>query len=282
MSLKEKPIVFFKAKNIDVSISWSELFVGHVRINVTAHEAKLLYSQYVLKKLSQNSRENIESAKDIKETLFPVSLEEIRIVDSEITSSDFFGVTDKLPTQLASINGRVTNLTPTEEKQISHFQVSGKFPKDSPLEVEGLYNNYHESLDWKAKLKVERFDLVSTNDWIYAMIPLSFESGAVSIFAEAESKNKKVKGYAKPFVKHAHILGDDKDFKELKQFGVEISASVVNHLFRTRKDKTVATILNFSYEDNKFDWDFWKVLKELVKNGYVEELKEGFEKSPVI
>lgn len=277
LSLKQKPIVFLEADDIDVAISWKELFLGHVRMNITVKGSRFYYSQYVLQQLSKNTQENLDSARDIKNTLFPVSVEEIRIRNGQVTSSDFFGVTDKLPTQLESIEATITNLTPSEEKQISHFKVSGDFPKKSPLHIQGLFNSFQTPMGWKAKLKVQSFDLVSTNQWMYAMVPITFESGAVSIFAEVESRNQHIVGYAKPFIKHAHIIGDDKDFKGFKQFGLELSASVVNHLFRTSKDKTVATIFKFKYADNKLDWDLWDVLKELFKNGYVETLTEDFE-----
>ena len=78
---------------------------------------------------------------------------------------------------------------------------------------------------------------------------------------------------------NAAFVGDDKDFKGLTQFGIELSVAGLNRLFRDSKDKTAAAKIDFKYENETFSWNMWDVLKSLFKNGYVERLEEDFEKS---
>lgn len=277
LTLRDKPVTFFRARDIDVSVAWRELFKGRIKMDIVIDGAELIYSQYVVKKLAEKPKENYESAKGVKNTLIPISVDKTEIVRSGVISSDFFGITDKLPTSLENVEATITNLTPDETEQISHFKMSANFPQQAPLEASGLFNMMQTPSDWTAKIKLSNFDITTTNNWMYQVIPLSFESGVLTIFSETESKSGTIKGYVKPFLKNVHIMGDERDFKGLQQWGIELSTAMINGIFRTRDDKTVATKMDFSYANGKFNYNLWDVIKELFKNGYVEELSQDFE-----
>lgn len=279
MTLREKPIKFLQVKDTDVSIAWRELFQRlEIKTDIKVDQAKLLYSDYVLKKLSQNTSENLDSAKDAGSTLFPINIERIEIARSDIESSDFFGVTDKLPVVVTDVNGQVLNLTPNEKRQVSHFKFGGNLmSQTSPIEIDGMFNRFIKPIDWEVRVKANNFDLRTTNPWMYHVAPLTFKKGTLNIWSEVKSTHGKIEGYAKPFVTEVEMMGDEKDFKGFKQFGIEIGLAALNLFFRSSQDKTTACKFEFKYENQKFEWSFWQVLKSLFKNGYKEPLNKGFD-----
>lgn len=277
LTLRKKPIRFLEVEDVNVSIDWIELFKGRIRTDVRATGLKLLYSDYVISQIAEAPAENAEQAKSAGKTLFPISVERIELRKSTVASADFFGVTDKLPVIVEDVTANVTNLTPTEKRQVSYFDFAGRMNESAPLELSGNFNFFIKPVDWQAKVMARDFVLATTNPWIYNVAPLSFKQGRVSLYAEAKSTAGKVEGYAKPFARDVEFVGDARDFKGFSQFGIEISLAALNMFFRTADDKTVATKVDFSYDDKKFEWNFWKVLGGLFKNGYKEKLAEGFD-----
>lgn len=277
LTLRKKPIRFLEVQDIDVTIDWVELFKGNIRTDIRADQLKLLYSDYVIDQISQAPQENAEQAKSAGETLFPISIEKINLVNSTIASADFFGVSDQLPVVVEDLNAEITNLTPTPPRQISYYKFDGKIGKSSPLEISGNFNMFNSPVDWNARVMIKEFILKTTNPWMLQAAPLSFKKGSLNIYSEAQSISGKIKGYAKPFVSDAEFVGDDKDFKGFDQLGIEIGLAALNMFFQNPENQTVATKVEFSYEDQKFEWNFWQALKGLFKNGYKEKLSEGFD-----
>jgi hypothetical protein len=277
LHMRDKPVTFLTVSDIDVSIAWREILRGKIKTDIVTKEVRLLYSDYVLERLAQKPKDNVEKASEAGAKLFPVSIERIRFIDAAVNAADFFGVTDKLPVMIENVNGEVTNLTPDKQRQISYFQVKGDFPKGSDLEVSGLFNLTLTPTEWEAKTSVKDFDLLSVNPWMYNAAPLTFEKGKLTLFSEVKSEKGIITGYAKPFLQNVGFVGDEKDFKGFSQLGIEISLATLNRLFRSSSDKTVAAKIEFTYAKNEFKWNFWDVTKSLFKNGYVEPLEKGFD-----
>ncbi len=277
LTLREKPIRFVDASDINVAIDWTELFQGRIRTDVRVTGLKLLYSDYVITQIAQAPAENAEQAKSAGKALFPISVEKIVVRRSTIASADFFGVTDKLPVVVDDISAEVTNLTPIEQRQVSYFKLEGELNGSAPLELSGNFNYFAKPIDWKAKVMAKNFVLSTTNPWMYQVAPLSFQKGNLTLYAEAKATAGRIIGYAKPFAKDVEMVGDERDFKGFTQFGIEIGLAAMNAVFKNAENQTVATKVDFTVENGKFDWNFWKALNELFKNGYKEKLPEGFD-----
>lgn len=278
LTLREKPIEFLVIDDIDVSIAWRELFQhAKIKTDIVLTRPRLLYSDYVMGKLRKAPDENAKDAKDAGERLFPISIESVVFKRGEVGSADFFGVTDRLPVVIEDIDGELTNLTPTEKSQISTVSLEGRLSGNSPLKINGVLNTFVSPTDWKIRLSAQNFPLTTTNPWMYHVAPLTFEKGSVRLYLEAESRAGTIEGYVKPFLHDVAFVGDDRDFKGFKQFGIEISLAALNLFFRNSANKTVAARADFGYRHGNFKWNFWQVVKELFKNGYQKPLQEGFD-----
>lgn len=97
------------------------------------------------------------------------------------------------------------------------------------------------------------------------------------MFGEVKGERNGIRGYVKPFLKKAEFVGDTKDFSNLKHFGIEIATASANLILRTSSEHIVATKVDFSYENSKFDWNASKAISEAVKNGFQSKLEPGIE-----
>lgn len=277
VTLKSKPVEFFTAREVDVSVAWRELFRGRIRTDIIGNQAQFIYSDEIIAAIKGAPDKATNDAKNAGEKLFPLNIERIDIRNSSISSVDFFGFSKDLPVQISNIEGRYSNGTPSESNPLSLFSLSGNIFNDSSLKAAGQLNLLKDPSAWLVSAEVKNFTLTSANPFLKSKLPLTFKQGTLDLYTEVKSERGKIEGYVKPFIKNAEIIGDEGDFKGIKHFGIELSVAAVNLIFKNSKNETVATKFLFSYEKGIFDWNASKTISELYKNGYREELTPGVE-----
>lgn len=264
----DKP--FLTVESVDVSIAWRELFRGRVLTDIVikqAHfEADTQFAQPAQKNVQKTQDEAVAAGKK----LFPVDVERIEIRNSKMNYASYNFFVDH-------IEGRLSRVFATEENPLSLLTLKGDVLGKFPLKIVGDLNLLKTPKAWVMAAELQNFNTVSANSFVSRFAPLTFKNGQLDIYAEVKSEDGRISGYVKPFLKDAEVMGDDKDFKSLKHFGIELSVAFVNALFKSSKDKVVATRVLFQHEDGKFQWNARETVAELFKNGYRESLPRGIE-----
>jgi len=263
LKLNNKP--FLKAHSVDVSVAWREIFKGRIVTDIVINQFEFL----VLTDMSRLASPKDDAMKS-KSTLFPAKVERVDFNEAQLIFEEYPSLTESERLRIRHINGRMTNLTPNEKKQISHFDFTA-----SLLSFFGELNIYKKPMSWHLNAQMKSFDLTTLNSFLKRHVPLTFTKGQLDLYVETHSANKKIQGYIKPFFKKVDIMKNEEHFKNVKHFGIEILTAISNLILRDT-EKEVATTIEFDY-DGKLNIKKAKALKGALKNGFVEPLAPGIE-----
>ncbi len=275
LTMKDRPLTFATVRDVDVSVAWRELLRLHVRVDVVVSEAQLLYSDSLRKEIFQQPQVHKKDAQSALSKLVPLGVERIRVLDSSLGTADFFGISEKLPAAISGFSATINHLTTDAKHPVMYFEAQGKVSGDSIMQVAGDLNTFQKEKTGSVKMNLQSFDIRRLNPWMIHLLPLSFEKGLLTVYTEVKIQGADVTGYLKPFLHDLHIVGDKMDFTSLRQFGVELSVSLLNSLFQD-KDDDLAAQIDFKYTDGKLDWNFWDILKSMIKNSRKNNLKKSF------
>lgn len=271
--LKRNQRKFVDIDAVDVSIAWRELFKGRILTDIAIERMDFHYLSEVTKAAKTEDQDHAKSAKN---TLFPVKIERIVITDSVVTLEELPSLKEGARLQLTGIEGRVTNLTPSEKLALSFFNINGTFMGSSKIKTVGHLNMTKKPLSWDVDGEVHSFDLTSLNQFLKRKLPLTFTTGKLDLYAEAKSEGGKIVGYVKPFLKNIDIMTSSEDLKGPKHWFIEALTAVGNLILRTSDTKTLATRVPFVY-DGAFHIGTGEAISKAIENGFVQKLSPGIE-----
>ncbi len=276
-TLKNPQEKFFAADYIDISLSWRDLFRGHIRTDVLGSGVELIGNQAFIKAIQNQAADSKKDAKQLGEKVFPVDVSRIDLRNSKVTFADVNGLPEELKLRLTQIDGRVTNVTATEKEPNSLINIRGVFQDSATGILVGEVNQKSIPAEWLFSFEAKEFDITSLNDFLKRRVPMTIKQGRTDIYAEVKGENGNVYGYVKPFVKDLQMMGDQSDFSGIKQWGVEAVTGISNFILRSSKDQTVATKFNFAYEAGEFKWNLGEMLGKAFQHGFGGDLKPGLE-----
>lgn len=246
---------FLTIDSVDISLAWRELFKGRIVTDVTIQEGNILLTNALFEsrefKSEEERRKTAEEASGVKEKVLPLSIEQVTIHESTIQFADTLKLplTERLVAD--SIEGSIINLTPNPERPNTMMTAKATILGSSTLKIVGELKMLNKPLDWDIDTEIRKYNLATANKFITRLIPLTFKKGNMDLYVEAKSENGKIKGYAKPFFQDVDVIGDNKDFSNIKHFFVEIITALANAILKDRKTNTVATQINFDSSSGK-------------------------------
>lgn len=269
--LKGDDKTFLSISTVDVSIAWREIFRGRIVTDIVTDNLDFLFLKD-MSKLSNPKKEAVE----VKDTLFPVSVESVDLRRAQIVFEEYPSLDESSRLKIENINGQITNVTPTQKQQISAFNLSGSLQGSTQAVFIGELNMFKKPLLWDVDVEMKNFDLSKLNPVLIRKLPLSFTKGRLDLYAEAKNDNKIIKGYIKPFIKDIDVIANKEHFKGIKHFGLELLTAIGNLILRDSKSKTVATYVDFTY-NGTFNVDTAQGISKAIENGFTKKLPPGLE-----
>lgn len=277
ISFRSNDHVFLKANAIDVGIAWSELLHGRILASVEANNVVADLTHELLEKTKSTKESSKQDAKAAVETLFPVKVSRVTLNDGAIQFGDFLGAPEDPRWRISTIQGSLANLMPGPKAPYTFFTLQGRIMESSTLKSAGRAKRDKDPVEWEVDAEIHDFDLKQSNELMRKYVPLTFTKGTLDLFAEAKSTDGHITGYVKPFFKEMFVIGNAKDFKNLKHFAVEIVAAIGNFILRREATQTVATEIDFYEENGKFKVDTGKALKKAIQHGFDRPLSKAVE-----
>jgi hypothetical protein len=269
--LKGDEKTFLTISIVDVSIAWRQLFKGRIVTDIVAENVDFLF----LKDMSKLSPPKKEAV-DVKETLFPVKVESVDLKRSQIVFEEYPSLDESDRLKIENINGRITNLTPTQGNQLSNFNLTAALQGATETVFIGSLNLFKTPMLWDVDIELKDFNLATLNPVLKRQLPLTFTKGRLDLYAEAKNKGKVIRGYIKPFIKDIDVVASKENFIGIKHFGIEILTALGNLILRESETKSVATFLDFTY-DGAFKMDTSKGISKAIEHGFSRKLTPGIE-----
>lgn len=275
--LKNKNEIFFKGDIIDISLAWRELAHGQVLADAVGDDIQFIWTPEFKEAITAAPEKAIKDAQTVKKKLFPFRITRIDVRNSIFQYADLPGLPEVQRWKVTDLNGRLSNVLPTETNPLSLFTAKGTLLGSSTMNVVGHLDQMTEPQRWDVDVELKEFNLVKANDLLKRKLPLTFTTGYLDIYAEAKSENGKIEGSVKPFFKKVDVVERGEHFLGLKHFGIEIGVAAVNLILKNARDQMVATKVLFSYERGQFQLNSQKALSDAIAHGFQEKIHPGIE-----
>jgi hypothetical protein len=272
--------LLFKADAVDVSVSWSELFRGRILTDISLKNVFVNLTKEVIERTKTMAPADKQVATQSVHRLFPLRISRIKLENGTVQFGDFVDGSQDPRWRISAIQGAIanlTNLTNRAKAPLTYVTLQGRLLASSVFKSAGRVNRNVQPIAWELDAEVRDFDLKQTNELARRYVPLTFTAGHLDLFTEVKSTGGKIRGYIKPFFKNVHVLGNSRDFKNLKHFAVEIVTAIGNALLRRSDTQTVATEIAFFEDHGQLKIDKGKAVAKAVQHGFREPIPKGIE-----
>ncbi|MDZ4663167.1 MAG: DUF748 domain-containing protein [Pseudomonadota bacterium] len=260
---RQKPLLLID--EIELSIAWRALLHKRVSADVKLHHPRLNLIDSQKDNVAQLGRdEPTKNWRDILDILVPTRFESLAIKNGEVefTNHDFKA---PIPIRLDRIELKTQNLRLQMRNVVNPLKFHARLQNHAQVEILGRASilEAHPTLD--IDFKLENFQLASINRTLRAYLPLDITSGELNLYGELAGTKGKSVGYGKIFFKNGDIVAKKQKFINLKHFALEITAAASNWILQNNKNKSVAAVVPFRYENEKLDINstaaFWSSVK---------------------
>lgn len=264
---------FLDISTIDVSLAWRHLLRGKIVTDVVAENVDFLFLQDMSKLSPPKAKKD---AVDVKEKLFPVKVESVDLRNARVVFEEYPSLDETSRLKIERINGKITNLTPDQNEQLSDFNLTAALQGSSETIFIGQLNLLKQPMAWDVDIELNKFNLAKLNPILTKKLPLTFTKGKLDLYAEMKNEGKVIKGYVKPFIQDIDVIANKEHFKGIKHFGIEVLTALGNLILRDSKTNSVATYIDFTY-DGKFNYDSGKAIEKAFEHGFSRKLTRGIE-----
>ena len=270
----------FSADQIDMSISWSQLFRGRARLDVELSRPSLALD--TLTTTLQNSKKEKPSTNAAKgtenvwATLVPWRIDSLIMENGEV----FYDVIGKDETKpvLSHLDGRVTGIEGGKRanKPIL-FTVRGNALESSLMLATGSLDLAGKTARWDVDVSAERVDLSQANPLLLRRVPLSFTKGLLDTYGEFKGEGANLRGYVKLLFSDIDVVASGEDWKGFKHGVMEVLNSVVFGLMKSPKVESTGTILSFRKDASGFQMDIGGAVGRAIEHRLGDPVKKGIE-----
>jgi hypothetical protein len=274
-----RPVPFFKANKVDLSIEWGSLARGRV-----VAEAEFLGPELNL--VQGKSKEDTQLGGDENwnrrlEELFPFRFNTIRVVDGKVR---FLapGIQTKDAITARHVNGVVSNLTnvvETGKETFADFKVTGDVLDGAPARVSGSVDAFENQPTFDVNMEVKQVKLPKVNPWLREYIKADAEAGDFELYMELAAADGKFKGYAKPIMENVDMYRsgepEKNPFKRLWEGFLDFAANVLEN----PEADQVAARIPFTGTIKDPETNLFATISSVLRNAFVSAFARSLEGS---
>lgn len=241
----KSPVPFFKARKVDLSLGWKELFEGAISARIKFYEPEINFVDSKNPKAKQ-SGEDADWGQTL-DKLVPFNISRLEI---ENGSAHFRNYQADPPVDmwLTHLDVTVRNLTNSKDENQDLFascDATGVALGGGKLDLGLKLNPRAKKPTFELQAKLLGIDLKALNPFFKKYAKLDFSSGRGDIVTEIGASNGTLRGYVKPLLKNIDVLSikDDieKDHDNILQVIWEGLAGTIVQLFKNQPKDQLAT-----------------------------------------
>lgn len=264
---------FFRAKGIDVSLAWRELWHRKIVSDIVMDEGQLTFVQGANPEATQTDLDR--RWQEVIQDIFPIDITHLEITDGLLRyinnakepKADLF-VTHMRLTAVGLRNR--SDETPAGEELPAKIMIDGESlgggTLNLVLDAEPLADEPHFHLS----LKLDGVDLPALNESLMAYANVDVGAGTFQLVGEMAGKDGGFQGYVKPFFENL-------DFKNLadkdKGFAAQIWEKLVASMAFLVKDKSrdqLATRIPFEGKFGDAKVGMFATIMNLFRHGFIK------------
>jgi len=277
---------FMNIKLIKATLGIKEITKRVISVKIILYDFELAASKKqvelfneVLAYLKQKSQQRKEKDRDKEEKeIISIGESSFELINGTIQFLDFAGLSPDENLTISNISLALNNINPSKTKPISNLHIRASVDGEGDIKTFAKINTINKPISWEVDSNLTSFSLPSINSLLKEKVPITFSKGELEVYAEALSKNGKIKGYIKPYLKEIDVVKNKEKFLGPKHWGIEVLSAITNLILRNPDTKSMATKIPFEF-DKKLKIDTGEALDKALENAFKQKLKPELENS---
>lgn len=275
------PVPLLEAPEVDISVSWKDLFRGAV-------VAEVWFQSPVLHFVDGLSGSDSQAGTGVDwrarlAGLVPIRIDEVVVRDGRVVFHNF--VSDPPVTlEATQVEASVDNLTNVRDgdgERVAELAATARLFGSADLEASASFDPIGSPDSFSFALRILDIDLTRINDLARAYAALDFESGNGEFVMELEARDRRLTGYAKPLLQNLQIFSWRSDVREGSgnpfRIAWEALAEGVTRIFRNAPADQFGTRIEIGGELGDAELGTWGAIVGILRNAFVEALQPYFE-----
>jgi hypothetical protein len=167
---------------------------------------------------------------------------------------------------------------PEGEEMPARLTLDGVLTGNGKVHSEVRADPLAKSPRFSAILEVKEVNLPDWNPFLEATADVDVSKGTFEFYTDVQAKDGGYDGYVKPFFRDLDFKTAADANKNVGQRIKEAAADVVSKVLENDQEKKVATKAPFSGTFAQNQVDVWTTVENLLRNAFVQALREGFER----
>jgi hypothetical protein len=280
-SSSKVPVPLFKAPQIDLSVSWHQLFHGAI-------VAEVIFDRPEINLVDGRSGGDSQSGRGVYwraelDRLLPIQLNEVRVRDGTVAFRAF----DTKPqvelkaTEVQATIQNLTNVRGAAGKRVAEFEARAMVLQDAPLETKASFDPFGTLDDFDFNLRVLKLKLTKLNPLLQAYARLDVASGDGELVMELQASDGQLDGYAKPLFQDLKMLSWQQDVVEQHdnplRLAWEALAGGTAFMFKNQRADQFATRIPIRGDLKNPTTGKLDAFLAIRRNAFVEAFKPQFE-----
>lgn len=273
------PEPFVAAKEIDLSVDWSELFHGAVVGEIYVNDASL---NFIKAKTEERSQTGIDKSwTKVVADLFPFKINRFVIENSQIVykEPEAKPPIDLRVTDFVAVATNLTNSREIVTKLPAALKMRGKTIGGGDIATYVKFNPLQEEPTFDLNLAVTNVDMTALNPFLEAYAKFNVKRGTFDLITEIYAEDGRFEGYVKPFMMDLDVLDLEKDSKNPIKFVWQAIMAGVVKIFKNHPKDQVATKIPIKGTFDKKGIDIWATVGNVLRNAFVHAFTPTFDKT---
>jgi len=272
---------FVTVETLDFSLAWKELFRGMVVSEIVAQRPRLNFVQAPTKEGSHLDFDR--RWQEVINDLFPIEVTHFEATEGEL---HFVAPAREPPVDifLRDLRVRVRGLRNRPDLDPGHYPatllVEGRTPGNGTLSLGSELEPLAPQPRFHLRLKIDKLSLPAINQFLLAYGQVDVSAGEFTGYLEMVAREGRYQGYFKPFFEDLRFSSPKDREKPLLARLWENIVALTAKLMKNDETGQVALRVPFEGEFGDTRVRRWESIKTLLRNAFVEALKEGLDGHP--
>ncbi len=274
-----RPVPFFRAQRIDLSIEWKSLWRGSLVSEAAFRGPEVNLVRGKSEADSQLGKEENWNAR--LEELFPFRFNTVTVSDGTVR---FLapGIRTQDAITANHVTGAVTNLTnvlDAGKRTFADFNIEADVLHGAPARINGSVDAFAAQPTFDVNMEVKEVSLPEVNPWLRQYIQADAEAGKFELYLELAAADGKFAGYAKPILEDVDLYRsgepEENPLKRVWEGFLDFAANVLEN----READQIAARIPFSGTLKDPDTSLFATIASVLHNAFVSAFARSLEGS---
>ncbi len=275
-----KPVPFFSADEIEISVEWRALFHGALVSSITILHPQMEFLAEKPQRTGEKLKADTANWQHNIKDLFPLRIDDFTILNGDV---HFRSVNSKPPVDVyfQDFNVIATNLTNSakiSESMVSHVDVNGIVMGDGKIKTHLDIDPFAKQPTFNMNAEITNIDLPKLNNFLRAYGKFDVERGRFSLYVQCAASHGKFDGYLKPLLSDLKVVNWEKDKEDPAKLIWKSIVGAIADLFTNKKVDRLATRIPFSGSFKNPSPDIWATIVNLLRNAFVQAITPGLDR----